>query len=112
MTTQHLIFVCDSTIRDAVVGIFYVYKAILQVAAILLAFLTRKVKVKGLDDSKYIAAIIYITSIILAVFIVAEYTLKEFANAYAAVFSTGVIVASTCVLGLVFIPKVSTVFIL
>ena len=74
--------------------------------AILLAFLTRKVKVKGLDDSKYIAAIIYITSIVLAVIFISSYTLKEFVNVFAAVISAGILVASSCVLALVFIPKV------
>ena len=35
-----------------------------------LAFSIRKVKVKGLDDTKYIAAAIYVTSIVLSVIIV------------------------------------------
>ena len=61
---------------------------ILQVIALVLAFSTRKVKVKGLDDSKYIAAAIYVTSIVFAVIIVSAYTLKEFANMFPALFCT------------------------
>ena len=79
---------------------------ILQIIALLLAFSTRKVKVKGLDDSKYIAAAIYVTSIVLAVIIVATYSLKDFVNAFPALFCTGFLIGTTFILGLVFIPKV------
>ena len=48
---------------------------ILQVIALVLAFSTRKVKVKGIDDAKYIAAAVYVTSIVLVVVIVATYSL-------------------------------------
>ena len=80
--------------------------------ALLLAFMTRKVKVKGLDDAKYIAAIIYITSIVIAVITVREYSISQYINAYAVVFSTGILAAPTCVLVLVFIPTVSIIIIL
>lgn len=88
-------------------GFFYGFKGILQVVALLLAFMTRKVKVKGLDDAKYIAAIIYITSIVIAVITVSEYSISQYINAYAVVFSTGILAAPTCVLILVFVPTVS-----
>ena len=80
---------------------------LLQVVALLLAFSIRKVKVKGLDDSKYIAAAIYVTSIVLAVIIVATYTLKNATNGFAALFCTGFLVGTTVILILVFMPLVS-----
>ena len=61
----------------ALYAVLYGYKGLLQVFALLLAFSTRKVKVKGLNDSKYIAAAIYVTSIVLAVTIVSTYTLMD-----------------------------------
>ena len=79
----------------------------LQIIALLLAFSIRKVKVKGLDDAKYIAAAIYVTSIVLAVIIVATYSLKDVINAFAALFCTGFLVGTTVILILVFVPLVS-----
>ena len=79
---------------------------LLQVIALVLAFSTRKVEVKGLDDAKYITAAVYITSIVLVVTIIATYTLNGFVNAYSALFSTGILIGTTVILGLVFVPKV------
>jgi len=64
------------------------------------------VKIKGLDDSKYIAAAVYVTSIVLAVIIISTYSLKEFINVFAALFCTGFLIGTTFILGLVFVPKV------
>ena len=79
---------------------------LLQIIAILLAFSIRKVKVKGLDDAKYIGAIIYVTSIMLAIIIVATYSLKDVINGFAALFCTGFLVGTTVILVLVFLPLV------
>ena len=74
---------------------------------LVLAFSTRKVKVKGLNDAKYILAAIYVSSIVLAVIIVSTYSLKDLINVFATVFSTGFFIGTTVILGLVFGPKVS-----
>ena len=73
---------------------------------LLLAFFIRKVKVKGLNDAKYILAAIYVSSIVLAVIIVSTYSLKDLVNVFAAVFCTGFIIGTTVILGQVFGPKV------
>eukprot|EP00731_Ephydatia_muelleri_P021186 Em0013g913a len=86
-------------------GVLFGYKGLIQVVAILLAFGTRKVKVKGLDDSKYIAAIIYVTSICLVVVIISFATLRDKVNTLAAIYSLGFWCAATIILLLVFIPK-------
>ena len=80
---------------------------LLQIIALVLAFSIRKVKVKGLNDAKYIAAAIYVTSIVLAMIIVATYSLKGAINAFAALFSTGILVGTTVILILVFVPLVT-----
>lgn len=85
----------------------YGYKGLLTVIALVLAFRTRKVKVKGLNDSKYIAASIYVTSIVLAVIIVSTYTLERYLNAYPAVIGMGLLLGTTAILALVFVPRVS-----
>ena len=93
--------------RDIALGVLYGYKALLQIVAILFAFSTRKVKVKGLNDAKYIAIAVYVTSIVTAVIIVATYSLYDFRNVLSIVLCTGIFVGATSILILVFIPKVS-----
>ncbi len=110
IVTNNHIYICDSTARNIFLAILYGYKMVLQVIALLLAFSIRKVKVKGLDDSKYIGAAIYVTSIVLAVIIVATYSLKDVINGFAALFCTGFLVGTTVILILVFVPLVSEEF--
>ena len=87
-------------------AVLFGYKGVLQVLALLLAFRTHNVKVKGLDDSVYIAASVYVTSIVLTVIIVSTYTLRDYVNAYPAVVGMGLFLGTTMILGLVFIPRV------
>ena len=79
---------------------------VLQVIALVFAITIRKVKVKGLDDSKYIVVATYVTSFVLAVTIVATYSLKDFVNVFPPLFCTGFLIGTTVILGLVFVPKV------
>ena len=80
--------------------------AILQVCALFLAFGTRKVQIKGLDDSPYIAAIIYITSIVLAAVIILSIVLNDYINTISSIAATAIIITASVILALVFIPKV------
>ena len=64
-------------------------------------------RVKGLNDAKYIAAAVYVTSIVTAVIIVSLYSLKTFLNLYAALFGLGFFIGTTVILLLVFVPKVT-----
>ena len=106
IVTEYFTYVCSSTAKSIFLGVLYGYKMLLQVIALVLAFATRKVKVKGINDAKYIAAATYVTSIVLAVILVATYTLNEFVNSYPALFCTGFLIGTTVILGLVFVPKV------
>ena len=72
-----------------------------------MAFHTRRVKVKILNESKEIAVIIYINSIVLVLLAASEFTLATHHNAYAALFGLGLLTEATLFLGLIFIPKVS-----
>ena len=54
----------------------------------------------------YIAAATYITSIVLAVIVVSTYTLMDYVNTYPAVVGNGILLGTTMILGLVFIPRV------
>ena len=78
----------------------------LQLCGLFLAFATRKVKIKGIDDAKWIAATIYITSIVLAITILALYTLSEYVNRHSALFTGGLLIGTTFIMGFVFVSKV------
>lgn len=104
--TNNFIYTCNNFARDIFLGVLYGYKMLLQIVAILLAFSIRKVKVKGVGDAKYIGASVYVTSIVLAVIVVATYTLKDTLNGFAALFCSGFLVGTTVILLLVFMPLV------
>ena len=88
------------------VGILHLYKGILQLCALVFAFQTRKVKIEGLNDTKYITAFVYTTSIILAMTFIASLVLYDYINIHALVYSFGIWLAISAVLGFMFIPKV------
>ena len=76
-----------------------------------MAFHIRRVKIKALNDSKEIAVIIYINSIILALLAVTQFALETYHDAYAAMFGLALLVDATLFLGLIFIPKVRLIWI-
>ena len=75
---------------------------------IIFVFLIRKVKIKGLNDSKEVSAILYITSVILAVILVVNFVLGDYIDVDGFVYGFGVATAVTIVLLFTFVPKVST----
>ena len=99
-------YICDSFSRDIALGILFGYKIILHFLAFVLTFSIRKVKLKGLNDAKYIAMAVYITNFAMAIAVVSFYSLKRFQNLYAALLSLGILTGTTVILALVFIPKV------
>ena len=103
---ENFFLICSSDGSYIWLLISFIYKGCLQVLAIFMAFHTRKVKIKALNDSKEIMAIIYINSIILALLTVTEFALKSYNDAYAALFGLSLLIEATLFLGLVFVPKV------
>ena len=103
---EHYYYFCDSYSRDICLGIIYGSKAVLQIIALIFSFSIRKVKVKGLNDAKSVAAAVYVTSIVTAVIIVSFYSLKEYLNVYATLFCLGLFIGTTTILCLIFIPMV------
>ena len=97
-----------STSRDITLAILYGYKGVIQGVSLLFAFQIRKVKVKGLNDAKYITGAVYVTSIILAMIIVSTYSLVEYVNIYPVAIGLGLLVGATAILILVFVPNVSS----
>ena len=88
------------------IAISFGYKALLQLGAIFMAFTTRKVNIKGLNDTKEIYAIIYINTLIITVLIVTEFALKSHREAYITLYGLAIFTEATLFLALTFIPKV------
>ena len=86
--------------------VIFAYLIVLQIVAILLAFQTRRVKIPGLNDSKHVAAIIYISSTILVAIVLVSLALRAYINVLAGIVATGIIVLSTTAQLVIFIPKV------
>ncbi len=84
----------------------FAFFAIIQIIGIVFTIQTRKVKIKLLNDSKYIAAVIYICSISLALIAIVTIVPGSFINISEVVFSGSVLTATTFLLGLIFVPKV------
>ena len=78
----------------------------LQAFALYLAFQTRKVKVKGLNDAKCITSTVYITTIVMFLTVIITFTLSDYVNAYVSVYGSGIWITATVILGIMFIPKV------
>ena len=90
--------------------VIFTYLGLLQVIGIILAIQTRKVKVKLLNDSKYIAALIYISSIVLIIIAIIRFTLGDYINVTEVFYSGGLILATTAFLSLTFIPKMVSLY--
>ena len=86
----------------------FAYLLVLQLIGMVLAFQTRKVKLRGLRDSKEIAAVIYISSIAIVVMSVENFTLTNYINVGTGIFVLMVFILTTIFLVLIFFPKVRT----
>ena len=83
------------------------YILLTQLIAVVLAFKTRNVEIKILNDAKYIAIIIYLTSVIILIMIVCAVLLSNYLNADGAMFGGLLYIFTTTLLIIIFIPKVS-----
>lgn len=98
-------FVCAN---NAIIwlAVSYTYKGLLQLVAMFMAFHTRKIKIRALNDSKEIAAIVYINSIIMLLLALTEFTLRRHHYVYSGVNGIVLLIGGSLFLGLIFIPKV------
>ena len=105
--SQNYVFIC-TTSKSAIIweAILFSYKGLLQVLAMFMAFHTRKVTVKALNESLEIAALIYINSIILVMLTVTEFVLYDYQEVYVTLFGLALLIGATLFLGLIFAPKV------
>ena len=80
---------------------------IIQLCALYLAFQTRKVKVKGLNDAKCIAMVVCIITVVMFSIIILTFTLpSSYITTYFAVYGIGIWISATIILVIMFVPKV------
>ena len=88
-------------------AILFFSMMILQLCALYLAFQTRKVKVKGLNDAKYTAMVVYCTTIIMFPTIILTFTLPNITTySITILYGIGLWMSSTILLFIMFVPKV------
>ena len=106
IVTELCIHICRSTAERIAVAIQFIYKGLLQLVALVLAIHTQRVRVKGLNDAKYIIAAVYASSLGLILATVTHYAAIEYENVHAILFAIATGCSSTAILGLLFVPKV------
>ena len=108
--TDLYIYTCSSHrwIGLSVSGLVYGFVGILQTAALYFAFQISKVKVKGLNDSKYTAALIYTITILVIILATISFIFEvsDYISLSASIYGIFIWMIGTLILGLVFIPKV------
>ena len=104
---QLFIYTCNSTARDVTLGVLYGYNILLHLATVVIAFKTRKFKVKVLNDYREIILATCISGFVLVLILVFTYTVTDQINLYSALTSFGLFVAATAIMVLVFVPKVT-----
>jgi len=105
---HYFIYICSSTGRDIMLGVLYGYKAVLQGATVIMALKTRKVKVRGLDDCREIVMATYLTSFVLVIILIINYTVEDMINTFTALTSLSFFIGATAIILLVFVPKVTS----
>ena len=87
--------------------IIFIYLGVLQIVGIVLAFQTRSVKISVLNESKFVAAFVYFSSIVIVALVIVNFSLSTYINVSGAIFSGGILLLAIMSLALTFIPKVS-----
>ena len=94
------------TLSLAWVAIEYIYLVLIQVAAFILAIVTRKVKIKVLNDSREMFIIVYTSSSIMLVLGIVTFVISTRFILIEVLFGFGIMMATTVFLALTFVPKV------
>ena len=104
---RYFIYTCNSTARDYTQGALYGYKVILQLATVMMAIKSRKVKVQGVNDYREIILATYVSSFVLMIIFIFNIFVADRLNLYTMFTSFGLFVGTTAIMVLVFVPKVT-----
>ena len=79
-----------------------------MISGMILAFLTRKVKVRGLNESREIQLVMIITTPVVVTVVTLRLLFSDHLNLVGMLFAFGTSLSSTVMLGIIFLPKVDT----
>jgi len=105
---HYFVYVCSSEARKWALGILYGYKVVLQAITVIMALKTRKVKVRGVDDYREIIMATYLTSFVLVIVLIVNYTVEDMINTFIGITSLSFFIGATAIILLVFVPKVTS----
>jgi len=105
---HYFVYVCSSEARKWALGILYGYKVVLQAITVIMALKTRKVKVRCVDDYREIIMATYLTSFVLVIVLIVNYTVEDMINTFIGITSLSFFVGATAIILLVFVPKVTS----
>ena len=92
--------------RNLFVGILIGVMSLFLACALFMAFKTRKVKIKGLNDAKYITAIVYFMTLSEVLILIVIFTLRSHVNMFPVALTGIIMIGATFALAAVFLPKV------
>ena len=84
---------------------------VLQISGMVLAFLTRKVEVRGFSESLEIQLVILITTPLALIILALRLVFSDNLNVVGGSYLLGIAAISCTTLGIIFVPKVSAVFV-
>ncbi|XP_075225700.1 gamma-aminobutyric acid type B receptor subunit 3 [Lycorma delicatula] len=107
---QPQVEVCGSQFTHSWLGALYVYKGLLLIVGVYMAWETRHVKIPALNDSHYIGMSVYSVVITSALVVVLANLISERATLAFLTITILILVSTTSSLCLLFLPKIHTIF--
>ena len=101
-----IVGVCTSEGSSIWLPVLFAYKGFVLLAGLFLAFETRKVKIKSLNESRFVAMSIYGAVIVAIAITPIAFLLRDFPNAQYGIIGIVILASTTLILVLIFVTKV------
>lgn len=101
--------VCRSQNTNGWLGALYVYKGLLLLVGVYMAWETRHVKIPALNDSQYIGMSVYSVVITSGIVVVLANLMSEKATLSFVTITTFILISTTSTLCLLFLPKMHAI---
>ncbi|GLV46426.1 metabotropic GABA-B receptor subtype 3 [Carabus blaptoides fortunei] len=106
---QPQVEVCRSQNTNGWLGALYVYKGLLLIVGVYMAWETRNVKIAALNDSQYIGMSVYSVVITSGIMVVLANLMSDRATLAFVTISTFILLSTTSTLCLLFLPKLHAI---
>lgn len=102
--------VCRSQNTQSWLGALYIYKGLLLIVGVYMAWETRNVKIPALNDSQYIGVSVYSVVITSAIIVVLANFLAEKVTLAFVTITALILASTTATLSLLFLPKINDIW--